>query len=64
MGDAVNQYYIDKVLGGGGDRYHQRISEEDQDHLKKAAAYVLAAPFIGVGVMYVAKEAKKDFSFS
>jgi hypothetical protein len=46
------------------DEYHDRISEKDLDILRKSLALVIITPFCSIALMYIAKELKREYSFS
>ena len=62
--ENVSRYYRQKAHIEAPDEYLERINEGDIDIMRKALGYVVIAPFVSVGAMYLAKLVKRDYSMS
>ena len=64
MQDAISKYYQQKAHIDIKDQYHEEVDERDIHIMKKSLGYVIATPFISIGIMYMAKEVKKETSMT
>ena len=62
--EVIQNYYRMKSQINVNDEFHERISEKDLDILRKSLALVIITPFCSIALMYLAKEIKREYSFS
>ena len=62
--EIVGKYYAQKARTEINDEFLDHVSETDLTVMRKAFGYVLIAPLLSVGLMYAAKQAKKDVSMT